>query len=122
MSCQSKTVKFQGTFAIVNASNVASPNKTIKDLDLVVTQVQSSESIEIPGGTLDYQLPFGLITVGRRIYLKTDMPVTVKFNQNTDIGFEWHGAGVVPSGSTGISNLYISTGASDTCVEFVVAG
>jgi hypothetical protein len=122
VTCQSKTVKFQGSFAVVDASNVASPNKTIKDLDLSVTQVQSSECIEIPGNTIDYQIPFGLITVGRRIYLRTDYPVTVKFNQNTDIGFEWQGVGVVPSGATGISALYISTSASDTCVEFVVVG
>ena len=122
MTCQSKTVKFQGSFAIVDTSNVASPNKTIKDLDLAVTQVQSSECIEIPGGTTDYSVPFGLITVGRRLYLKTDFPVTVKFNQNTDIGFEWQGVGVVPSGATGISALYITPGASDTCVEVVVVG
>lgn len=122
MTCETKTVKFQGTFAVQDASGVYSPNKTIKDLDLSVTQVQSSDPIEIPGNTMDYQIPFGQITVGRRVYLGTNQEVTVKFNQFTDAGFPWLGVGVVPSGPTGISAIYISTGPTSTCVHAIVVG
>ena len=75
----------------------------------------------IDGSTADFDVPFGAITSAKRIYLKSDQPITVKFNQNTDIGFSWNGEGVVPS-SVGITALYITTGANDTNVEIVVAG
>ena len=122
MTCATKTVKFQGSFSVQNAAGVNSPNKPIRDLDLVVDQVQASDPIDIPGSTTDYAIPFGQITVGRRIYLETDQEVTVKFNQNTDVGFPWLGVGVVPSGPTGITALYITTGPTDTCVHAVVTG
>ena len=117
-----KTVKWQGSFTTVDASNVASPNKVIKDLDLTVAQVQCSDPMQIPGGTTDFSVPFGQITVGRRIYLETDQEVTVKLNQNTDIGFPWQGAGVIPAGPTGITALFITTGGSTTEIQFYVAG
>ena len=122
MASSTKTVKITATFAVVDAANVASPNKVIKDLNLTVAQVQTSDPMCIPGATSDFSVPFGQITAGKRIYLSTDQPVTVKFNQNTDVGFEWDGSGIVPSGSTGISALFITTGASATTVEVVVAG
>lgn len=121
MAAGSKTVKFQGTFAVHDASGVASPNKAIKDLTLVVGQVQSSDPMCIAGSSVDFQIPFGAITGAKRIYIKTDQSVTVKFNQNSDVGFSWKGEGVVSS-EDGITALFISTGPNDTNVEIVVAG
>lgn len=122
MAASSKTVKITASFAVVDAANVASPNKTIKDLTLTVGQVQTSDPMCIPGTTTDFQVPFGQITSAKRIYLETDRAVTVKINQNTDTGFEWSGSGILSSGSTGITALYITTGATDTNVSVVVAG
>ena len=116
------TVKYQASFAIQDAAGVNSPNKSVRDLDLVVDQVQCSDPMIIPGNTTDFAVAFGQITVGRRVYLETDQEVTVKFNQNTDTGFPWLGSGVVPSGPTGISALFLTTGATATSVEIVVAG
>jgi hypothetical protein len=121
MASGSKTVKFQGTFAVHDAAGVASPNKPIKDLDLVVGQVQTSDPMCIAGVTNDFQVPFGAITGGKRIYIKSDQEITIKFNQITDTGFPWKGTGVVPSES-GITGIWISTGPNDTNVEIVVAG
>ena len=117
----SKTVKFQGSFAIHDSAGVASPNKTIKDLSLAVDQVQSSDPMTIVGSSTDFQIPFGAITLAKRIYIKTDQSVTVKFNQNSDVGFSWKGEGVVSS-EDGITGLWITTGPNDTNVEIVVAG
>lgn len=122
MAAGSKTVKFQGSFAVHDASNIASPNKPIKDLTLTVGQVQSSDPMCISGSSVDFQVPFGAITAAKRIYIKTDQPVTLKVGAPTEVGFEWQGEGVLSSGSTGIPALYITTGATDTNVEIVVAG
>lgn len=122
MAASNRTVKFQGTFGVVDASNTTSPNKIIKDLDQTVGQVIGSEPMCIVGSTTDFVVPFGAITTAKRIYLKTDLPVTLKVDNIGDTGFEWQGEGVIPSGSTGISALYITTGATDTNVEFVICG
>jgi len=121
MATGSKTVKYQGSFSVHDASNVASPNKPIKDLTLTVGQVQSSDPMCIPGSTTDFSVPFGALTLAKRIYIKTDQSVTMKFNQNTDTGFSWKGEGVIPS-ENGVTAVFISTGANDTNVEIVVAG
>jgi len=121
MAAGSKTVKFQGSFAVHDAAGVASPNKAIKDLNLVVGQVQSSDPMCIAGSTVDFSIPFGAITGAKRIYIKTDQSVTIKFNQNTDVGFSWKGEGVIPS-EDGVTAIFITTGANDTNVEIVVAG
>jgi len=116
-----KTVKFQGTFAVFDAAGTASPNKAIKDLNLTVGQVQNSDPMCIPASSLDFAIPFGAITTAKRIFIKTDYEVTLKVQQNTDIGFPWQGEGVLSSG-TGIAGLWISTGPNETIVEVVVAG
>lgn len=121
MAAGNKTVKFTGTFAVVDSANVSSPNKPIKDITTTVGQVQSSDPMCIVGSSADFSVPFGAITLAKRIYIKTDQSVTIKFNQDTDLGFSWNGQGVVSS-SEGITALFITTGANDTNVEIVVAG
>jgi hypothetical protein len=121
MAAGSKTVKFQGTFAVHDAANTASPNKPIKDLTLVVGQVQSSDPMCVAASTLNFPIPFGAITSAKRVYIKTDQEVTIKFNQIGDVGFPWRGEGVVPSAS-GITAIWLSTGPNLTNVEIVVAG
>lgn len=120
-AASTKTVKYQGSFAVVDAAGVSSPNVSIKDLTLTVSQVQTSDPMCISANTVDFQIPFGAITSAKRILLDTDQSVTVKVNQNTDTGFSWNGLGVLPS-ADGITNLYISTGPNDTNVTVVVAG
>lgn len=122
MASTTKTVKITGDFSVVDASNTASPRMVIKDLNLTVTQVQSSDPLCIPASETDFEVPFAGITSAKRIYLETDQEVTIKFNTNTAPGFAWQGAGIVPSGSTGISALYITTGGTATNVSIVVAG
>lgn len=122
MAASNKTVKIQGTFGVVDAANVTSPNKIIKDLTQTVGQSVSFGPICIPGATTDYDVPFATITSAKRIYLMTDQPVTLKVDNLADIGFEWQGSGIIPSGATGISALYITTSATDTNIELVIAG
>jgi len=122
MASGSKTIKFQGSFAVVDAAGVSSPNKPIKDLTQTVSQALSGEPMCVAGSTTDFAVPFGAITSAKRIYLKTDQPVTLKVGAITETGFEWQGEGVLSSGSTGISALFLTTGPTDTNVEVVVAG
>lgn len=117
-----KSVKIEGTFKLQDAAGVVSPNKVLKDLDLTVTQVQISDPITITGSTTNYVIPFGEINAAKRIYLKTDQPVTLKIGLITETGFQWQGAGILSSGSTGIAGLWITTGPTDTNVEVVIAG
>lgn len=121
MATGNKTVKYQGSFAVFDAANTASPNKAIKDLSLTVGQVQSSDPMCIPGNSIDFQVPFGAISNAKRIYIKSDQEVTLKVQQQTDVGFPWQGEGVLSS-SSGITGLWITTGPNDTNVEIVIAG
>jgi hypothetical protein len=121
MAVSSKTIKFQGSFAVYDAAGTASPNKIIKDVTTVVDQVQGSEPMCIPGSSTYFEIPFGAITLAKRIYIETDQSVTIKFNQNSDTGFSWKGEGVVSS-EDGITSLWMTTGPNDTNVEIVVAG
>lgn len=121
MAAGSKTVKYQGSFAVHNAANVASPNKPIKDLTLTVGQVQSMDPGCIPGSTTDFVVPFGAITLAKRIYIKTDQEITLKVHAISETGFPWFGEGVLSS-TSGIVGLWITTGANDTNVEIVIAG
>jgi len=121
MASSSKTVKFQGTFSVHDAANVASPNKPIKDLNLSVAQVQTSDPMCITATTTDFVVPFGAITSAKRIYIKTDQEVTLKIHSITETGFPWSGEGVLSSAS-GIVGLWITTGPNATNVEIVVAG
>lgn len=122
MTCESKTVKVQGTFEVHRASGTVSPKKVLSDLATTVEQVQDSDPWKVAGNTINQQISFGGVTLAKYIYLKTDYQVTVKLQQQTDTGFPWLGAGIIPSKGDGISGLWITTGPNETCVEVVVCG
>lgn len=117
-----KIIKISGAFTSVDSTGVSSPNKTLKELDTEVDQVFAAEPMRLAASTVDFSVPFGTITAARRIYLKSDQPITLKVNLNTETGFQWQGTGILPSGDTGISALFVSTGASITTLEVVIAG
>jgi len=122
MATTTKTINFTATFAIKDAAGTASPNKVIKDTDLTVTQVQTSDPMTIAAATANFSVPFGQITVARRIFLSTDQEVTLKIGLVGETGFAWHGAGIIPLGTTGVPALFITTGGTATNVEVVIAG
>lgn len=116
-----RTVKIQASFQVVNASGVVSPNETIKELDLQVAQVSGGVPLILPGNTIDYAVNFGTITNARRVFLRTDYPVTLKIKNPGDIGFSWEGAGILPLGA-GVDAMWISTGPNQTTIDVVVCG
>ena len=122
MTCESKTVKVQGTFEVYRSDGTISPKKVLLDLATTVEQVQDSDPWKVPGSTVNQQISFGGVALAKYIYLKTNYQVTVKVEQSVDIGFPWLGAGIIPSKGDGITGLWITTGPNETCVEVVVCG
>ena|SRR3990167_2762922 len=116
-----KTIKIQGTFEVHEISGAVSNKAVIKDLDTIVQQVSAFGPWIVPGNTINQQISFGGITLAKRIYLKTDQAVTLKLNQNTDLGFSFKGEGILSS-DDGITALFVTTGPNDTNVEAIIGG
>ena len=121
MACADKTVKINGTFEVWEPPSYVSNKAVLKDLSTIVQQVAAFGPWEVPGTTIDQQISFGGITLAKRLYLKTDQSVTLKFNQSTDIGFSFKGEGVLSS-EDGITALFVTTGPNDTCVTAIICG
>jgi len=122
MAGQTKTVKINGVFEVVDPTNVSSPREVIKDLTTQVTQVASYDPWCIPGSTTNLQISFGGVTLAKKVYLYTDQPVTLKLNQSTDTGFSFGPGDGFFSSTLGITAVYISTGPNATNVTAIIAG
>jgi len=122
MATATKTVKYEGSWAIQNNAQVNENVKTIKDTSQQVSEVISASPMVIPGGSTNVSLPFGGVSLAKRVFLRTDQEVTLKIGQSTDQGFKFGpGDGTLPS-TSGIGAIFITTGPNDTSVEFVISG
>ena len=116
-----KTVKIYGTFEI------STPDGTIECKKVINNIVQVTEAAQvfpqtIPGTTMNAQISFGGVTLAKRIFLRVNFPVTVKFNQNTDTGCSIGVGDNLIMSDNGITALYVSTGANPTDVEAIIVG
>ena len=116
-----RVIRVQGTFEIIDARGVPEVKKVFHNI-LPITEVTQVSPQTIPGSTLNYQMAFGGVTLAKRIYLKVNFPVTVKFNQDTDLGCSVGVGENILMSDNGITALYISTGPNPTNVEAVIVG
>ena len=118
----SLTVKINGVFEVVDSAGTSSPREVIKDVSQVITQVADYDPWIVPGNAVNTQITFGGVTLAKRIFIRTDQAVTLKFNQSTDVGFSFGPGDGFVSSSNGITALFVSTGPNPTNVTAVVLG
>ena len=117
----SKTVKVSGTFQIYNAAGTIEAQKVMSDT-LLVSEVTQHFPMVIAGNAVDEQVGFGGVELAKRIFLRTNFPVTVKLDSVVAPGFSFGpGDGVLMS-ENGITAIYVSAGANNTELEAIIAG
>lgn len=117
-----KTVKINGVFEVVDASTTVSPKAVMNEQNTQIGEVTNYAPWLVPGNSVNEQITFGGITLAKRIYLHTDQPVTLKFNQNTDVGFSFGPGHGIFSSQDGITAIFVSTGPNPTNVTAIIGG
>jgi len=108
------TVKINGVFEVVDSAGTSSPREVTKDVSQVVTQVADYDPWIVAGNVVNEQITFGGVTLCKRLFIRTDQPVTLKLNQSTDTGFSFGPGDGFLSSTNGIIALFISTGPNPT--------
>jgi len=116
-----KTIKVESSVRVLNAAQTVEGQSIIKE-EVSVEEVTQVFPMKIAAMQVDVSLPFGGVAQAKRITLTTSQEVTLKINNLADIGFPFGpGTGFLPS-NTGITALYVSTGANETEVNAIVSG
>ena len=116
----SKTVSLNGTFEIKNAA------ATVEARAVTKSEVQHEEATHhlpfklLP--TVETQISMGGVEQAKKMFLRVDNAVTLKFNQNTDVGFSFGPGDFWYEGTTGITGVWITTGPNVTQLEAIFAG
>ncbi len=117
----SKTVKINGTFQIYNAAGTVEAQKVLSDT-LLVSEVTQHFPMIIAGSAIDVAVGFGGVTLAKRIFLRTNFPVSIKFNSLVAPSFSFGpGDGILMS-ENGITAIFVTAGANSTELEAIIAG
>lgn len=117
----SKTVKINGTFQIYNAAATVEAQKVLNDT-LLVSEVTQHFPMVISGGSIDQQVGFGGVTLAKRVFLRTNFPVSIKFDSIVAPAFSFGpGDGILMS-ENGITAIYVTAGPNNTELEAIIAG
>lgn len=116
-----KTVSLNGSFEIKNASAQVEAKKITKS-EASHEEATQHFPFKLPGGTIETQISMGGVTQARTMFLRTDQPVTVKLQQQTDTGFPFGPGDLWLESQDGITGVWITTGANETQLEAIFAG
>lgn len=116
-----KTVNQNGTFEVKNASATVEAKKVTKS---TVEHEEATQHFpfKLAGGTVETQINMGGVTQAKAMFLRVDQPVTLKLNQQTDTGFPFGPGDMWFESSTGITEVWVTTGANETQLEAIFAG
>ena len=116
-----KTVKITGTFQIYNAAASIEAQKVLNDT-LLVSEVTQHFPMVIAGNAVDTEVGFGGVALAKRIFIRTNFPVSLKFNSVVAPSFSFGpGDGVLMS-ENGITALFVTSGPNSTELEAIIAG
>jgi len=117
----SKTIKINGTFQVYNAAATVEAQKVINDT-LLVSEVTQHFPMVIAGNSVDQPVSFGGVALAKRVFLRTNFPVSVKFNSIIAPAFSFGpGDGILMS-ENGITALFVTSGPNNTELEAIIAG
>ena len=114
------TTEVQLSLKVKDASNT----EIVRNIILSTTQNTQGTAMfpqVIAGSSTNVALNLGGITQGKWLLIETDQEITVKLNNVTDTGFPVDGLLLVKS-DTGITGVFVSTGANETCVKLTIVG
>jgi len=116
-----KTVKINGTFQIYNAAATIEAQKVLNDT-LLVSEVTQHFPMIVAGNAVDQPVGFGGVALAKRIFLRTNFPVSIKFNSVVAPAFSFGpGDGILMS-ENGITALFVTSGSNSTELEAIIAG
>jgi len=116
-----KTVKINGTFQVYNAAATVEAQKILNDT-LLVSEVTQHFPMVIAGGSMDKAVGFGGVTLAKRVFLRTNFPVMIKFDSLVAPAFSFGpGDGILMS-ENGITALFVTSGPNATELEAIIAG
>ena len=116
-----KTVKIEGTFEVLNASSTIEAKKVTKIEEQHPCAVQHFPA-KIAASQTNAELPLGGVARAKKVFIRTDYEVTLKFNQQTDTGFPFGPGDGYFSSQSGITAVFLNTGANETTVELIAVG
>jgi hypothetical protein len=116
-----KTIKINGTFQVYNAAATIEAQKVINDT-LLVSEVTQHFPMVVAGNAVDLQVSFGGVALAKRIFLRTNFPVTVKLNSIVAPGFTFGPGDGILMAENGITALYVTAGPNSTELEAIIAG
>ena len=116
-----KTVKVNGTFQIYNAASTVEAQKVLNDT-LIVSEVTQHFPMVIAGNTVDQPVSFGGVQLAKRIFMRTNFPVGVKFNSIVAPSFSFGAGDGILMADNGITAMFITTGPNSTELEAIIAG
>ena len=117
----SKTVKINGTFQIYNAAATIEAQKIINDT-LLVSEVTQHFPMIIAGNAVDAQVGFGGVTLAKRLFLRTNFPVMLKFDSIIAPAFSFGPGDGILTSENGITALFVTAGPNNTELEAIIAG
>ena len=116
-----KTVKIAASFESIESTTKSQEAKQVisdsADYDCVTTH----QPLKVAGSSTNFQISLGGVTLAKRIFINTDFEVLVKFNVNTEAGFNLKG-GLITMNNSGITALFVTTGANETTINMIAAG
>lgn len=117
-----KTVKIQSTFEVVDASGELDARKVTRE-EVSIEEGSAYFPVKIPALTTDYVVNFEGVSVGTRIFIRSDQQITLKIQNIGDTGFLFGpGDGWLPSSGTGITGMWVTTGPVETKFEAIITG
>jgi hypothetical protein len=117
----SKIVKINGTFQIYNAAGTIEAQKVLNDTQ-TVSEVTQHFPMVIAGNTMDQQVSFGGVALAKRLFMRTNFPVGVKFNSIVAPSFSFGAGDGLFMAENGVTSMYITTGPNSTELEAIIAG
>jgi hypothetical protein len=117
----SKTVKINGTFQIYNSAGTIEAQKVLNDT-LLVSEVTQHFPMIIAGNSVDAQVSFGGVALAKRLFLRTNFPVSLKFNSVVAPSFSFGPGDGILTSENGITALYVTAGPNSTELEAIIAG
>lgn len=111
------TVKIAGSFSIFEVSGNAELTKSLTEATVV--QEYTSHKLKVAASTFDFEINFGGVSPGKKIYFRSSLPIGVKLNSLSGPLIQFSGISLF---SGELTSMYVTTGNSEVEIEMVVAG
>jgi len=117
-----KTIKIEGTFEVINPLDKTREGKFVLRDSADYACVTTLNPVKIPGNSVNYQIGLGGVTLAKRIFLRVTQEVTLKYNVNTDAGFNVGIGDHILMNDNGVTAIFVTAGPTDTELTAIIAG